>query len=169
MPLALTLGEPAGIGPEIALLAWEAIGALNVDLGDAVRALPANLISAALAAAVTLFVVIEFLTHNEARHWPAWIGLILGIVPDSPFLRGETTLAPGDLLVLYTDGVTEGADASHEQFGEERLVASIRAAGTIGASELAHRIVREVRAFEGESGPADDITVLVARRTDATA
>ena len=64
----------------IALLAWEAIGALNIDLGDAVRALPANLISAALAAAVTLFVVIEFLTHNEARHWPAWIGLILGIV-----------------------------------------------------------------------------------------
>ena len=55
----------------IALLAWEAIGALNVDLGDAVRSLPANLISAALAAAVTLFVVIEFLTHNEARHWPA--------------------------------------------------------------------------------------------------
>ena len=64
----------------IALLAWEAIGALNLDLGEAVRALPANLISAALAAAVTLFVVIEFLTYNEARHWPAWIGLILGVV-----------------------------------------------------------------------------------------
>ncbi|HEY6196414.1 MAG TPA: SpoIIE family protein phosphatase, partial [Candidatus Eisenbacteria bacterium] len=96
-------------------------------------------------------------------------GLILGIVPGSPFLRGETTLAPGDLLVLYTDGVTEGADAAREQFGEERLIASIRAARSTGASELAHRIVREVRTFEGESGPADDITVLVARRTAATA
>jgi hypothetical protein len=64
----------------IVMLIWEAIGALNVDLGDAVRNLPTALISAALAAAVTLFVVIEFLTHNEFRHWPAWLGLILGIV-----------------------------------------------------------------------------------------
>jgi hypothetical protein len=63
----------------IALLVWEAIGAFNVELGDAFRNLPTALISAALAAAVTVFVVIEFLTHNEARHWPAWLGLLLGI------------------------------------------------------------------------------------------
>ena len=91
-------------------------------------------------------------------------GLILGIMPDTPFTRGEATLAPGDLLVLYTDGVTEGANATNEQFGEERLFASLRAAGTASAHEIAHAIVREVRAFEGETGPADDITVLVARR-----
>jgi hypothetical protein len=64
----------------IALLAWELIGALGVDLGDAMRNLPTALISAALAAAVALFVIIEFLTHNEFRHWPAWVGLVLGIV-----------------------------------------------------------------------------------------
>jgi sigma-B regulation protein RsbU (phosphoserine phosphatase) len=92
-------------------------------------------------------------------------GLILGIMPDSAFRSGETTLAVGDVLLLYTDGVTEGANAAHEQFGEERLIASLRAAGTAPAHDIAHRIVREVRSFEGESGPADDITVLVARRT----
>jgi hypothetical protein len=64
----------------IALILWEAIGAFNVDLGDALRNLPTALISVALAAAVTLFTIIEFLTHNEFRHWPAWIGLILAIV-----------------------------------------------------------------------------------------
>jgi hypothetical protein len=64
----------------IAMILWEAIGAFAVDLGDAVRSLPTALISAALAAAVTLFTIIEFLTHNEIRHWPAWIGLILAIV-----------------------------------------------------------------------------------------
>jgi hypothetical protein len=64
----------------LAMLAWELIGALGVDLGDAVRNLPTALISAALAAAVTLFTIIEFLTHNEIRSWPAWIGLILAIV-----------------------------------------------------------------------------------------
>jgi len=64
----------------LAMIAWEAIGAFGVDLGDAVRNLPTALISAGLAAAVTLFTIIEFLTHNEIRHWPAWIGLILAIV-----------------------------------------------------------------------------------------
>jgi hypothetical protein len=64
----------------LAMIIWEAIGAFGVDLGDAVRNLPTALISAGLAAAVTLFTIIEFLTHNEIRHWPAWIGLILAIV-----------------------------------------------------------------------------------------
>jgi serine phosphatase RsbU (regulator of sigma subunit) len=96
-------------------------------------------------------------------------GLILGFMPDPPFTSGETTLARGDLLVLYTDGVTEGADDAHEQFGEERLVTSVRTAGATSSNDLAHRIVREVRAFEGYSGPADDITVLVARRSGGAA
>lgn len=64
----------------IVMIAWEAIGAFKIDLGDAVRNLPTALVSAALAGAVTLFTVIEFLTHNEIRHWPAWLGLILAIV-----------------------------------------------------------------------------------------
>jgi uncharacterized membrane protein (Fun14 family) len=64
----------------IALLAWELVGVFGVDLGDAVRNLPTALISAALAAAVALFAIIEFLTHNQARHWPAWLGLVLAIV-----------------------------------------------------------------------------------------
>jgi len=96
-------------------------------------------------------------------------GMILGFMPDTPFMRGEATLARGDLLVLYTDGVTEGADAANEQFGEQRLIASVRAAGASSSSELARRIVREVRSFEGAAGPADDITVLVVRRSGGAA
>lgn len=91
-------------------------------------------------------------------------GLILGILADSPFESGTADLAPGDLLVLYTDGVTEGADATGEQWGEERLVECMKRRRAESCEALANGIVREVRAFEGESGPADDITVLVARR-----
>src|SRR5262249_14781397 len=94
-------------------------------------------------------------------------GLILGIMPGARFAAGESTLGPGDLVTLYTDGVTEGADAANEQWGEERLRALLRSASAASARELATRIVREVRAFEGEHGPADDITVLVARRLAA--
>jgi serine phosphatase RsbU (regulator of sigma subunit) len=96
-------------------------------------------------------------------------GLILGVMPDPPFTSGEITLERGDLLVLYTDGVTEGADAANEQFGEERLVASVRSARTKSSSDLAHQIVRAVRSFEGALGPADDITVLVVQRSNGVA
>ena len=76
-------------------------------------------------------------------------------------------LAEGDLLALYTDGVTEGADAAGEQWGEERLVALLRNARSARARVITSRIVRAVRSFEGESGPADDITVLVAKKLPA--
>jgi hypothetical protein len=63
----------------IALVAWELLQALEVKIGlpDTV---PENMISVALAAAVALFAIIEFFSHNEFRHWPAWIGLILAVV-----------------------------------------------------------------------------------------
>jgi serine phosphatase RsbU (regulator of sigma subunit) len=93
-------------------------------------------------------------------------GVILGIMPGSRYTGGEATLAPGDLVALYTDGVTEGADAANEMWGEERLSALLRSAAGTSAQAIASRIVREVRGFEGERGPADDITVLVAKRVE---
>jgi hypothetical protein len=64
----------------IALIAWELLQALEVRMDFLPDTVPVNLVSVALAAAVALFTIIEFLTHNEARHWPAWVGLILAIV-----------------------------------------------------------------------------------------
>jgi hypothetical protein len=70
-------GTAAGIFV-IALLLWEAVQLLGVKVPE----LPIKpaMLSAALAAAVLVFTVIKFLVDNEVRHWPAWIGLILGIV-----------------------------------------------------------------------------------------
>ncbi len=95
--------------------------------------------------------------------WLGTGGLIFGIMAGARFERGETVLAPGELLALYTDGVTEGADASGEQFGEDRLVESLRARASAPLAALAESLVEEVRAFEGATGPADDLTVLLAR------
>jgi serine phosphatase RsbU (regulator of sigma subunit) len=91
-------------------------------------------------------------------------GVILGILPGARYESGEVTLSPGDLVALYTDGVTEGADAANEMWGEARLEALLKSAAPSSARDIATRIVREVRTFEGERGPADDITVLVAKR-----
>ena len=62
----------------IALVAWEVVQLVGVSLPD----LPVKpaMISAGLAGAILLFTVIKFLVDNEARHWPAWIGLILAIL-----------------------------------------------------------------------------------------
>ena len=91
-------------------------------------------------------------------------GMILGILPGARYESGEVTLGTGDLVALYTDGVTEGADAANEMWGETRLEALLKSAAPSSAHDIATRIVREVRSFEGERGPADDITVLVAKR-----
>lgn len=101
---------------------------------------------------------------DGSAEWLAAGGLILGIMPESQFESGEAELRPGDLLLMYTDGVTEGADATGDQFGEDRLVETVRRRRSGSVGELAESIVREVRAFEGASGPADDLTVLAARR-----
>lgn len=94
-------------------------------------------------------------------------GHILGIFAGTPYASGEASLAEGDLLALYTDGVTEGVDAAGEQWGEDRLVALLRDARGERAGAIASRIVREVRRFESQRGPADDITVLIAKRLAA--
>jgi len=96
--------------------------------------------------------------------WLSEGGLVLGIMPQTPFASGEAVLAHGDLLALYTDGVTEGADTSGELWGEPRLEEALRRLHPRPCAEIAASLVREVRTFEAGSGPADDITVLLARR-----
>jgi sigma-B regulation protein RsbU (phosphoserine phosphatase) len=96
-------------------------------------------------------------------------GTILGILPTSPFAAGETTLGADDLLALYTDGVTEGANAAGDMWGEERLVAALRRLAGMPVAQMVETVVDEVRAFEGETGPADDITLLIARREGGSA
>jgi hypothetical protein len=59
-----------------AVLIWEAARVLNVGFGE----LPVGLVSVVLALLLFVFTLITFLTHDEARHWPAWIGFILSIV-----------------------------------------------------------------------------------------
>ena len=77
----------------------------------------------------------------------------------------ETFLAPGDCLVLYTDGVTEAARADGEEFGEERLIKAVRAHLSLPALPVADLLAAIVGAVQEFSGPeqADDITLVVAK------
>jgi len=65
---------------------------------------------------------------------------------------------------MYTDGVTEAADASGEMYGEDRLYAVLDALpGDLSAPVIVDRVLAELRGFLGETEPGDDITVLALR------
>ena len=80
-------------------------------------------------------------------------------------LRPATVaLAPGDRLLLYTDGVTDAADAAGQRFGEERLLALLAGAPASGAEGLTESIVDALTSFRGAAEPADDVALLVVER-----
>ena len=92
-------------------------------------------------------------------------GNILGIIAASRYARGEATLMPGDVLLLYTDGVPEGMSPASELWGDDRLLAALQAHGGETCDALVHSIANLVRDFEAERGPADDVTLIAVRRT----
>jgi serine phosphatase RsbU (regulator of sigma subunit)/anti-sigma regulatory factor (Ser/Thr protein kinase) len=91
----------------------------------------------------------------------------LGIDEDAAYREGMTTLEPGDVLVMYTDGVTEALDAREELFSEDRLQTELAASGLCDARDLAGRVLARVAAFAGDAPQADDIALLVLHRGPA--
>lgn len=92
-------------------------------------------------------------------------GLILGILPQVEYESHATQLAPGDTLVLFSDGVTEaGPLGSGEEFGEQRLGTLVAANRALPLPALIRKINDEVLAFTQGAPPADDVTLLLARR-----
>lgn len=96
-------------------------------------------------------------------------GLILGAFPDSRYTVGHILLEPGDLLVAFSDGVTESMNAEDEQFGEERLVMTIHDSYSEHASAIINRITRSVDVFSAGHEQSDDISVIAMRRTGVRA
>ena len=95
---------------------------------------------------------------------PGTGGLALGAVPEFAYAEDEATLAPGDLAVLYTDGVTEARNAADEKFGYARLQAVFAAGRPDDAREVSEAILDAVRAFVGRAPQTDDIACLVVVR-----
>jgi serine phosphatase RsbU (regulator of sigma subunit) len=96
-------------------------------------------------------------------------GLLIGIFPHARYDEGAVELAAGDVLVLFTDGVTEAEDRRKAQYGEERLEALLRAAGGGSAREIGDRICQEVLKFSKGIHQADDVTVVVVKAEAAEA
>jgi serine phosphatase RsbU (regulator of sigma subunit) len=131
---------------------------------------------------ITLFMIVidpatGAATYCNAGHNPALlvrasgeveelsaVGTILGFLPDIVYEEHPAHLAEGDMLVLYSDGITEAMDASQAQFGEERLRALVAARRNDAASDIVGAVVSAVAAWCPSEVADDDITIIVARR-----
>jgi PAS domain S-box-containing protein len=112
-------------------------------------------------------------TIASAGHPPAFVlrangtldelpcqGMVLGIEPTVALQTRRCVLAPGDRMILYTDGLIEARDADREFFGEGELQNTLAACEGLGADQLAGRLLEEVERFTG-GRLSDDLALLV--------
>jgi serine phosphatase RsbU (regulator of sigma subunit) len=91
-------------------------------------------------------------------------GLMLGALAEWSYQSETVPLAPGDLVVCYSDGVTDARNADGEEFGEARLIDLVRAARPAPAAVVLERIVAAVQAHVAGAPQFDDLTLVVLRR-----
>lgn len=92
------------------------------------------------------------------------IGIDAGNVFEKATRDHEMRLEPGDVLLLYTDGVNEATDAAGEEFGMERLYAGLRDSASSGAQQVVDDIRAAVNGFVGEVAQNDDITLIAIEK-----
>lgn len=90
-------------------------------------------------------------------------GTVVGMFPSVKYEIGEVTLEPSDLLLAYTDGITEPENSFGEQFGEKRMVEVVRRLADRNPEVLVENLYRAVDEWTGSPELQDDMTVLLAR------
>jgi sigma-B regulation protein RsbU (phosphoserine phosphatase) len=109
--------------------------------------------------------------HNAPILWPAAGptgrleagGVPLGIDATARYDPGRVTLAAGDLLVIFTDGMVEAFNEQGQEYGEPRLLARVQALGTANADAALRALMADVDTYVGPTRQHDDVTCLVLR------
>lgn len=110
--------------------------------------------------------------HNPPIHYHALdkslheleaTGIAMGAMDDAEYSQESARMSPGDIIVLYTDGITEAENANLEMFGVERFEQIILRSATLSAKEISDEILTAVKEFTGGHPQSDDITLMVIR------
>jgi len=92
-------------------------------------------------------------------------GLILGMMPDAPYQSDSVTLNAGDLVVMFTDGVSEAMNQDEEEFEEKRIEACILKNFELNTEDILQNLISAVKEFSEGRPQSDDITVLMVKAT----
>jgi sigma-B regulation protein RsbU (phosphoserine phosphatase) len=120
------------------------------------------------------------LTYSSAGHNPAlllhrradrqdsieWLeptGAAIGLVEEFEFGEASVRLSPGDILLLYTDGVTEAMNPQREEFGSQRLAELVKQNQSVPAQELLLQVRLRLQEFSQGQPLADDITMVASK------
>ena len=90
-------------------------------------------------------------------------GLPFGILPDAKYDSATVTLAHGDWLIIFTDGLVEAENARQEDYGEARLLTAIEAGKSVEPQEMLKRLMAEVDLFVGNTPQHDDVTCMLLK------
>ncbi|MEO8049123.1 MAG: PP2C family protein-serine/threonine phosphatase, partial [Acidobacteriota bacterium] len=91
-------------------------------------------------------------------------GMVVGAFPAACYTESRVELLPGDLLVFFTDGVSELENAYGEMFGEERLAELVCRHAHLREDQIVEAVWKSVREWSGDGELADDMTLLLARK-----
>jgi len=90
-------------------------------------------------------------------------GTVVGLLPECAYEQAEISLAPGDLLVIYTDGFSEAMNPNLEEWGEERLIHAIASCAGLPAKDSISKIIQAADAFASGAAQSDDMTLVILR------
>lgn len=181
-----TLGDVSGKGPPAALMSalMQGMFAAHVKFAEGPASAVTTMNKALCRRGLeSRFVTLLFgamtgdgqLTYCNAGHNPPFVigpggvrrleagGPVVGLLEFAPYDQETVTLAPGDSVVIFSDGVSEALSTGGEEFGDDRLQAVVESVGAAPAAEVVDRIVAEVRQFTKGAPQSDDITVMVIR------
>lgn len=181
-----TLGDVSGKGPPAALMSalMQGMFAAQAYAPDGPSIAVTNINKALCRRGLEArFVTLMFgilseagqLTYCNAGHNPPIVtgkagvrrletgGPVIGLLEFAPFMQGVVTLDPGDVLVIFSDGVSEAMNAAGDEFGDDRLLEVVAAGQGESMHDMVERVFAAVRAFTVGAPQSDDITVMAIR------
>lgn len=183
--IGVVLGDVAGKGPAAALLTAKIQGLFTAQASSnspaaAMRQVNQGLLKRQVDAryATVFYATLSpqgRLTHCNAGHNPPLVvsasgvrtlegsGMPVGLFGAAPYADEETQLQPGDVLVTFSDGVTEALNTAGEEYSEARLIEEVQKYRTAPLSDFLQAVITSVQAFAAGAQQSDDVTVLVLR------
>jgi sigma-B regulation protein RsbU (phosphoserine phosphatase) len=183
--IGVILGDVAGKGPAAALLTAKIQGLFSAQSGDGSPASAMKLVNNGLLKrqidaryATVFFATLTpggVLTYCNAGHnppvvvRPSGVGQLasgsvpVGLFSSATYSDERIQLEPGDVLVIYSDGVTEALNLAGDEFGEDRLATELMKTRTAPLPDILQGVITAVQTFAGGASQSDDVTVLVAR------